>query len=60
MLLCSDGLYNMVGDEEIHRIVMENDIEEATRKLVNLANYNGGTDNITLIIFKPEFQMKED
>ena len=50
----------MVSDEEIHRIVMENDIEEATRKLVNLANYNGGTDNITLIIFKPEFQMKED
>ena len=60
VLLCSDGLYNMVSDEEIHRIVMENDIEEATRKLVNLANYNGGTDNITLIIFKPEFQMKED
>ena len=56
ILLCSDGLYNMVPNEEIQRIVMENGMEEATRKLVNLANYNGGDDNITVIIFRPEME----
>jgi protein phosphatase len=46
----------MVPNEEIQRIVMENGMEEATRKLVNLANYNGGDDNITVIIFRPEME----
>lgn len=54
ILLCSDGLYNMVGNNEIQRIVMENNIEEAAKELVNLANYNGGSDNITVIIMQPE------
>jgi len=54
ILLCSDGLYNMVGDRDIQRIILENSIETATKELVNLANYNGGADNITVIIFSPE------
>lgn len=54
ILLCTDGLYNLVEDNEIKRIVMENDLETAAKDLINLANYNGGTDNITLIIFNPE------
>lgn len=53
ILLCSDGLYNMVPVSQIHKIVMENDLEEAAKKLVNLANYNGGIDNITVIICSP-------
>jgi serine/threonine protein phosphatase PrpC len=51
LLLCTDGLYDMVPDEklvEIHN-ASEN-AAAACRKLVDLANTNGGKDNITLII----------
>ena len=50
-LLCSDGLTNMVSEEEIKKIVQE-DIINAPKKLIELANKNGGHDNITLIIIK--------
>lgn len=59
ILLCSDGLYNMVPEDEIQKLVMENTMAEATRKLVNLANHNGGTDNITVIVFAPNFEDDE-
>ena len=49
LVLTSDGLTNMVKDEEIYNIVTDN-IEVATDKLINKANENGGLDNITLII----------
>ena len=49
LVLTSDGLTNMVSDEEIYRIITDN-IEVATDKLVNKANEAGGLDNITLII----------
>lgn len=51
VLICSDGLTNMVSEEKIHNII-SNNIEEAPEKLVNEANNNGGLDNITLIIIK--------
>ena len=51
ILLCSDGLYNMVPEEEIWHQVMNHTVEDATENLINIANANGGTDNITLIIF---------
>ena len=50
-LLCSDGLTNMVEDEEILRLVKrETSLEEAARKLVALANRNGGKDNISVVL----------
>ena len=49
LVLTSDGLTNMVSDEEIYRTITDN-IEVATDKLVNKANEAGGLDNITLII----------
>ena len=49
LVLTSDGLTNMVTDEEIYNIVTEN-IEVATEKLVNKANEVGGLDNITVIV----------
>ena len=49
-LFCSDGLTNMVSDEEIFKIVKENSPEEARDKLLNLALKNGGMDNITFIL----------
>ena len=50
-LICSDGLTNMVSEEEIRDAVKEN-IIKAPEKLVKKANDNGGYDNITLIIIK--------
>lgn len=49
-LLCSDGLTNMVGDNEILEVVKENSIEEACHILVDMANARGGDDNITVIL----------
>lgn len=51
VLICSDGLTNMVSEEQIYNII-GNNIEEAAENLVNEANNNGGLDNITLIIIK--------
>lgn len=51
ILMCSDGLTNMVQDEEIYNIVTEN-IKTAPQKLVDKANERGGYDNITLILIK--------
>ena len=54
LLLCSDGLTNMVTDEEIRDIVKENDsLELAVSKLIAQANENGGKDNISVIIIEP-------
>ena len=49
-LFCSDGLTNMVPDEEIFKIVKENSPEEARDMLLDLALKNGGMDNITFIL----------
>lgn len=49
ILICSDGLTNMVSEERIHSII-ESNLQDATNELINEANENGGLDNITLII----------
>ena len=50
VLLCTDGLTNMVSDEEILKVLRtEEDLETAVEKLVGLANANGGRDNITAV-----------
>lgn len=54
VLLCSDGLTNMIEDEEIRRIVKsQRDVAEITEKLVLTANRNGGKDNITVVVIDP-------
>lgn len=53
LLLCSDGLWNLVLDEDIVEIAMShNNPQEACDKLVALANKRGGTDNITAILLQ--------
>jgi len=49
LVLTSDGLTNMVKDQEIYEIIKFN-IDIATDKLIDKANENGGLDNITVII----------
>ena len=51
ILICSDGLTNMVQDEEIVRII-ENNVEHSNKKLIQAANNAGGADNITVIVIK--------
>lgn len=54
ILMCSDGLTNMVEDCEIKRIVLgQRDIVEKAQKLVETANRNGGRDNITVVLIDP-------
>jgi protein phosphatase len=54
ILMCSDGLSNMIADEEIRRIVLEQrDLVEMAEALVRRANENGGKDNITVVLAKP-------
>lgn len=54
VLLCSDGLTNMIEDEDIRRIMKsQRDIAEQAEKLVETANANGGKDNITVVVIEP-------
>ncbi|MBQ8327629.1 MAG: Stp1/IreP family PP2C-type Ser/Thr phosphatase [Lachnospiraceae bacterium] len=54
VLMCSDGLTNMVEDHEIKTILDGGrDIVEKAQELVNAANENGGRDNITVILIEP-------
>lgn len=52
LIMCSDGLTNMVEQETIYKIASQKNIEQASKDLVELANNNGGYDNITVIIIK--------
>lgn len=51
VLLCSDGLTNLVDDNEIRDIVLGSEsLQTAADKLVELANDRGGNDNITIAL----------
>lgn len=53
-LMCTDGLFNHVEEEEMREIVMGSSPERACRKLVQLANERGGSDNITVQVIRVE------
>ena len=54
VLMCSDGLTNMVEDADIKRIILgQRDIVEKVERLVKTANENGGNDNITVVLIEP-------
>lgn len=54
VLLCSDGLTDMLEDEEIYRILTgEGTIQQRAQALVQAANDNGGRDNIAVIVIDP-------
>lgn len=53
LLICSDGLSNKVNDTEMVNILQNQDsLERKAQELINMANENGGEDNITLIILE--------
>src|SRR5919197_2420540 len=53
-LLCSDGLYSMVGNDRILELVERNrrDLDAAAKALIAAANKGGGDDNITVVAFE--------
>ena len=53
IMLCSDGLTNMVSDEEIRSILEGGAPESCAQALVDKANENGGEDNIAVIVVAP-------
>lgn len=54
VLMCSDGLTNMIDDDEICKIIRAGrDVVDIVEDLVRIANHNGGKDNITVVIIEP-------
>lgn len=51
-MLCSDGLVEYLGEDEIMEIANSNEPESACKKMVDIANQRGGKDNITVLISK--------
>ena len=55
VLMCSDGLSNMLEDEQIRQIMRQPlDIEAKALELIQKANRSGGRDNISVVIIEPE------
>ena len=52
LLLCTDGLWGLVGDADLARVVQSNPPAEACQKLVAMALERGGPDNITLLVLR--------
>lgn len=60
-LLCSDGLTNMIPDEDIEAIISQQKTlkaQERAQQLINTANDRGGTDNVTAAIVEFSFTPK--
>lgn len=49
VLLCSDGLTDLVDDDEIQRVLSTYPLQEAVNKLIEIANQRGGHDNTTVV-----------
>ena len=51
VLLCSDGLTNMVEDEKIYNIVSSGaGVRASAKRLIEEANLSGGSDNISILL----------
>lgn len=52
ILLCSDGLTDLVVDREIQDVIQNNTLDAAVEQLIGISNARGGHDNITVILMK--------
>ncbi|HEX5747637.1 MAG TPA: PP2C family serine/threonine-protein phosphatase [Archangium sp.] len=50
VLLCSDGLYDLIEDHELYPLIEGRDYQDAVTRLIQTANERGGADNITVIL----------
>ena len=61
LLLCSDGLYGMVGERELLEILTEgHSVERTVHELICAANSHGGEDNITVLLLENEKENHPD
>ena len=59
ILMCTDGLTNMVSEEQIRDILrQEKNLQKAAELLVDTANYHGGRDNITVLLASRKNEVK--
>ncbi len=54
VVLCCDGLHGLVTDAEIGQIVVNDSVEAAVDRLIDMANQRGGDDNITVVVARVE------
>ncbi len=55
ILMCSDGLRNMLEDAEMEEIIGSDlELQEKAEKLITVANDNGGKDNIAVVLVDPQ------
>ena len=59
-LLCSDGLSNEVGAEQMAALLAADDLRAATQQLVQLALAHGGRDNISVVTVRAISPEHED
>lgn len=52
VILCSDGITNMIKNEELLETVKNNEFEGIANQLIEIANNNGGVDNISAVVVK--------
>jgi serine/threonine protein phosphatase PrpC len=52
LVLCTDGLHNLIGEDEIRDTVTQYGTDEAAQRLIARANESGGPDNITALVVK--------
>ena len=52
VLLCSDGLTDLVSDQEIQEVVQALPLDQASDRLVSMANTRGGHDNTTVVLLR--------
>jgi protein phosphatase len=59
LLLCSDGLYDYLNDEELNKILAENSLKNAAGNMIAMAKQRGGHDNITVVLAERENSTEE-
>jgi serine/threonine protein phosphatase PrpC len=52
LLLCTDGLTNMICENEIYNIIKDSEPQKACEQLIEAAKSKGGEDNITVIVYQ--------
>ena len=56
VLMCSDGLSNMIEDDRLFDVINANNVEDSVKILIDEAKKNGGYDNITAIVIEPQIE----
>ena len=56
VMMCSDGLSNMIEDQRLYDVISSNSVEDSVRILIDEAKENGGYDNITVIVIEPRIE----